>query len=57
MSDVVAGVQPTLRLPIRMDMDKPKDEGVVRVACDVNFMQLLYPGTLGRVDIQRERNY
>ena len=43
---VVAGVQPSLRPSVRVDLDQPENEAMVRRPCSLNFLQLLCPATL-----------
>jgi hypothetical protein len=45
---LMAGVQPAVRPPVRVDVDRSREAAVVRRACDVKLMHYFVPGTLGR---------
>ena len=42
----MAGVQPALRPPIRVDLDQPQNETMVCRACGLNFVQVFCRRTL-----------
>jgi hypothetical protein len=43
------GVQPTLRAPLRVDLDQPPDATVVRRPCPMNLLHYFCPGPLARM--------